>query len=214
MTAEQLAFPDPAEEPQRRTYRERREAKAARLREWAGKREVKAEAAYNGARQTADLIPLGQPVLLGHHSQRRHQRDLERIDAGYRRSFEHARKAEEMSRKAANIEAAAAHAIYSDDADAIERLEERIGELEAERDRIKAYNASCRKAAKTGGTGDVSLLDEKQRANLASVARVAAFQIGAGGAYPRYALTNLGGNITRNRKRLEELRRRAGGSNA
>lgn len=187
------------------TYRERREARAARLREWADKREQKADAAYSQARAKADLIPFGQPILVGHYSESGDRNQRDRIARGFDRSFEHARKAEEMARKADSIEAAAEHAIYSDDPDAIERLRERIALLEAERDRIKVYNASCRKAAKTGGMGDLSLLDEAQRADIAALARVAAFQVGAGGAFPSYKLSNLSGNIKRNRDRLAEL---------
>ena len=87
---------------------------------------------------------------------------------------------------------------------AVEALEARIGELEAERDRIKAYNASCRK-----GAPDVSLLDEKQRGDLESTARVCPYQIGKNGSAPAYWAANLSGNISRNRKRLEQLKRAA-----
>ncbi|WP_132290495.1 DUF3560 domain-containing protein [Kribbella sp. VKM Ac-2568] len=31
-------------------------------------------------RQISDHIPLGQPILVGHHSERRHRRDIERMD--------------------------------------------------------------------------------------------------------------------------------------
>ena len=187
------------------TYRERREAKAERLREWADKREAKADAAYARARQLGDAIPFGQPVLVGHHSEGRHRRDLGRIDSAMTQTVEHSRKAEEMRRRADNIEAAAAHAIYSDDDDAVERLRERIAELEAERARIKAYNASCRKAAKAGGTGDTSILTDAERADLLSLAKYAPYQLRAGGAFPAYKLSNLSGNIKRNRDRLAEL---------
>ena len=108
------------------------------------------------------------------------------------------------SARADSIEAAAAHAIYSDDDDAIPRLRERIAGWEAERARIKAYNASCRKGAR-----NVELLDEKQQAELASSARVAPYQLRDNGAAPAYWSANLSGNIGRQRKRLEQLERRA-----
>jgi hypothetical protein len=129
----------------RPTYRERRLAKAERLRGWAEGRETKAEAAQAGARAIADLIPFGQPILAGHHSQGRHERDLRRITGGFDRAAEHSTKARDMRRRADGIEAAAERAIHSYDADAAERLTERIAELEAERDArkpgIAAYNA-------------------------------------------------------------------------
>jgi hypothetical protein len=146
------------------------------------------------------MIPFGQPILVGHHSEGRHRRDIGRIDGAMRRGCESADKAREMAGKAANIEAALASSIYDDDADAVERLTERVALLEAERDRIKAYNASCRK-----GSPDDSLLTEADRRDLAVVARVCAYQLGKGGGFPSYKLTNLGGNITRNRARLAKL---------
>lgn len=187
------------------TYRERRERRVERLEGWAEGREAKAHAEHAKARGIADGIPLGQPVLVGHHSEGRHRRDLARIDGAYRRTAEHAAKAKRHAEKARNIEAQLASSIYSDDEDATDRLRERIEALEAERDRIKAYNASARKAAKHGGTGDTSLLDDAQRANLASIAKHAPYQLRAGGALPAYALSNLSGNIKRNRDRLNEL---------
>ena len=181
------------------TYRERREAKAERLREWAESRDRKAGAALGRAHEIADMIPFGQPILVGHHSEGRARRDQDRIHQGFSKGFEHQHKAETFRERADNIERAAKQAIYTDDADAPERLRERIASLEAERDRIKAYNASCRK-----GSPDVSLLDAAQQANLATVIRLC-HSVGPNGAYPSYALTNLSGNINRQKKRLAQL---------
>jgi Domain of unknown function (DUF3560) len=91
----------------RRTYRERREARAARLREWASKRDARAEQAATATDAVAAAIPSGQPILLGHHSQRRAERDRDRIDRGVRRTIEHTEKAREFTRRADKIEAAA-----------------------------------------------------------------------------------------------------------
>lgn len=183
------------------TYRERREARAARLREWADKREAKSDAALEQARTMGEAIPFGQPILMGHHSQGRDMRYRARIESTTRRGFEHADKARSMASRADNIEGQLAGAIYSDDPDAIEALEVRLSTLEAERDRIKAYNASCRKGAR-----DTSLLDEKQQRDLVRTAQVAPYSLGKNGAYPGYHLTNLSGNIARNRKRLDALK--------
>lgn len=184
------------------TYRERREARAERLREWAAKRDAKAGAAFDQAKTMGDAIPFGQPILVGHHSQRRDERYRNRIVATMDRAVEHAAKAADMGSRAAGIEAQLAASIYDDDPDAIERLTERIAHLEAERERIKAFNASCRK-----GAPDWALLTDRERKSLESVARVAPYSLGKGGGFPGYHLTNLGGNITRQRQRLARLER-------
>src|SRR5437660_3812315 len=108
------------------TYRERRQARAERLRGWADGRDAKAAARFAAVDAIADNIPFGQPILVGHHSERRARRDQGRIHAGMRAGIENTRKAESMRSRAANIEAAADRAIYSDDPDAPERLRQRI----------------------------------------------------------------------------------------
>lgn len=183
-----------------RTYRERREARAERLRQWAAKRETRAEQAAASVDTLTSLIPLGQPILRGHHSQRRAERDRDRIVNGTRRVVEHSNKAREFTSRAANIEAAAEHAIYSDDADAITRLTERIAGLERERDTIKTYNAACRK-----GTADPAMLPAKLARELASSIRVWGDAQCPGGRFPSYTLRNLSGNISRQKRRLAAL---------
>jgi hypothetical protein len=172
-------------------YRERREARAERLREWAAKRETKAEAAFNTAESMAAVIPFGQPILAGHHSERRDRRYRDRIGRNMDRGLDHSRKAADMASRADGIEAAAERAIYSDDPDAIERLAKRIAELEAERDSVKERNAAYRK---------------EHRAELAAMT---AYQRSQAVPHPSYELQNLGGNIGRQRKRLAELEREA-----
>lgn len=177
------------------TYRERREARAERLRGWAEKRQTDAAAVFEAGRPfTSDLAYNTQPGHFPHRA---------RLIAREDRAHESVAKAERMSERADGIEDQLATSIYSDDADAIPRLRERIAALEAERDRIKAYNKTVR-----AGTPDPSLLDAKQRRDLASVMRHSPYQC-PGGKFPSYGLTNLSGNIARQRKRLAQLERQA-----
>ena len=104
------------------TYRERRAAKADRLREWADKRDVKGDTARAAADQTAGMIPFGQPILVGHHSERGDRNRRSRMRGNYDKAYEHRSKAADFRRRADGIEAAADNAIYSDDTDAAERL--------------------------------------------------------------------------------------------
>ena len=185
------------------TYRERREARAARLREWADKREVKADAASTRAQEMADAIPFGQPILVGHYSEGRDRRYRARIGTTMDRAMEHGNKARSMRSRADNIEAAAAKAIYSDDDDAVVRLAEKIDRLVAERARLVAYNKSCRKGAR-----DASTLDAEQLADAVRLAKIGFLR--ADGAFPGYATSNLSGQISAARKRLAALKAKAG----
>lgn len=169
------------------TTRERRELRAARLTEWADKREVRAEAAAEKAHDLAGMLPMGQPILVGHHSQRGHERHIRNVNRAYSQAAENAEMARSMHSKAANITAAAEHAIYSDDGDAIERLSTRIVTLEARRAEMKAENAAYRREHKT------------------TLAAMDAYDRGQAVPYPAYALTNLSGNISRQRRRLAAM---------
>lgn len=71
------------------TYRERREHRAERREEWAKKREKRADSRFAQVDEIADGIPPEQPVLVGHHSEKRHRRDLDRMATGMRKGFEH-----------------------------------------------------------------------------------------------------------------------------
>ncbi len=179
------------------TYRDRREARAERLNDWADKREAKAEAAFERVDAIAGMIPFGQPILVGHSSERRARADADRIDRGMHSSLEHANKATEMRRKAVNITAAAEGAIYSDDPDARERLQEKLDGLLAERAAIVAYNKTARK-----GAPDLSLLTPSLRGRLLGGSGVD----NQSGALPAYVLSNLSGVIANTRRRLDGLR--------
>lgn len=184
------------------TRRERLERKLEKREEWAESRDAKSDAAYERVHAIGDGIPMGQPILVGHHSERRARRDVERMQRGMTASVEHAKAAEDHRSKAAGLRGQLATSVFSDDEDAIERLREQVAEMEAERDRVKAYNASCRR-----GQRDLSLLDERQRENVASLARVAAWQLGKNGALPAYSLSNLGARIRDKQKRIEQITR-------
>jgi len=101
------------------TYQDRLERKAALLREWAEKRGNKADAALLAAHQAVEGIPFGQPVLLGHHSQRRHEKALETQDRKMRDSVESSDMARSFYGRAIRAEAHA-EAIAAQDALALE----------------------------------------------------------------------------------------------
>lgn len=81
----------------------RRLAKAERVEGWAESRQRKADEREAKARQTADLIPMGQPVMVGHHSEGRHRRDIERMQDNTRAAIDHGRKAHAHASRAEGI---------------------------------------------------------------------------------------------------------------
>jgi len=170
------------------TYRERRAARADRLREWSSKRAARSTQAFAAVHRIADAIPFGQPILVGHHSERHARRDQARIYSGMSAGVEHAKKADAMASRADEIDRQADHAIYSDDPDAIEQLTAKIARLEDERAQMAAANKAYRSA---------------HRAELKAM--TSAYARSQAVPHPAYELSNLGGNISRLRERLRRL---------
>ena len=74
---------------------QRSQDRVDRLRSRAEREEGKAEQRHASFREIADGIPSGQPVLLGHHSQARAERDIRRMGSHMDASVEHQRHANE-----------------------------------------------------------------------------------------------------------------------
>ncbi len=194
------------------TYRERREQRAERLREWADKRKTTAAAVFKShEKYRGDHAFNFQP---GHIPERA------RVIAAEEREFASMDKAAEMGSKAGEIDRQLDNAIYSDDPDAQDALRERIEGLEVQRERIKAVNVAARKYKKGGieafqaalvarKLGEVELTDTE----AVTLAR-SPMKWGDAGpfspGYDAYVLQNLGGNIARQKKRLAQLERDGG----
>lgn len=114
-------------------YEERQEYKKERYQELA---EQKSQLHYENHSKIANVIPMGQPILIGHHSEKRHRNDLKKIDNEMRKSIQESEKADYYRNKIDNIDNS--KAISSDDPKAIEKLEARIEELEKAKVKVKA----------------------------------------------------------------------------
>jgi len=70
------------------TLVERAEAKAERLEDLSERRTQDADRAQKAVHAIADGIPFGQPILVGHHSERHARKDAEKIENGMRKAIE------------------------------------------------------------------------------------------------------------------------------
>ena len=64
------------------TLVERAEVKADRLEDLSTRRAQDGDRAQSGVHAIADGIPFGQPILVGHHSERHARKDAEKIEKG------------------------------------------------------------------------------------------------------------------------------------
>ena len=182
------------------TRRERMERRRDRRLDWAVGRDRKAESALGRAKGIADGIPLGQPILVGHHSEKRARRDAERIHSGMAKGFESMDMAQHHRARADGIDHQLATSIFTDDPDAPERLQEKIAALETERGRMKQINAQIKRGEGWEGrlTERGITLTEREKKTLLDVARFQPYYCKDGHpVFPPYALSNLGANIRR-----------------
>lgn len=117
-------------------YVERQEQKKERYQERVKQAEQRSQEHYDRHNKISSAIPMGQPILVGHHSEKRHRKDLERIDNEMRKSIQEDEKADYYRNKIDNIDNG--KAISSDDPQAIEKLQARIEELEQAKVEVKA----------------------------------------------------------------------------
>ena len=57
-------------------YAERQEQKKERYQERLEQAEQRSQAHYENHSKIASVIPMGQPILIGHHSEKRHRKEL------------------------------------------------------------------------------------------------------------------------------------------
>lgn len=120
---------------------DRAELRAERFASYESRRSTEANDAREAVSAITDHIPLGQPILVGHHSERRARRDAERIEKGMRRAVHLWEAAEYWQRRA---KSALQHAKYKERADVRYR---RIKTLEAEVRRLEASFTPAPKVA-------------------------------------------------------------------
>ncbi|MCA9307472.1 MAG: DUF3560 domain-containing protein [Phycisphaerales bacterium] len=189
------------------TRRERLEAKLEKRREWAESRERKADQAFDDARKVP-LPPMGEPIKIGHHSEKRHRAAFAKVDAKISAACEHQKMAKHHEAKAEGLESQLDGSIFSDDPDAIEQIEARISELQAKQEYRKTVNRIITKAPRCKETPEkitalvaLGITEETARRYFTPDC------MGRYG-YPSYSLQNNNANIRRLKLRAEDIKRR------
>lgn len=183
----------------RKDYFERKELRVERLREKADKMRSESVDAFSNARKIQNSIPLGQPILIGHHSEKRSRQDRDKIDANIKKSVEKQEQAEYYDEK---IKAAEKNTkISSDNPQAIELLEDKISKLKARQQRYKDMNKYYRKNKTMVGFEDLSY--EKAKEINKRIDEDYSFNKKPA---PSYILSNLNAMIKSAEKRLEQLK--------
>jgi hypothetical protein len=184
-------------------YNAKLEAKRDRLRERADKARAESAARFKASDMSEEAtgIPMGQPILVGHHSEARHRKTLERAHANMGRAIAAKEKAEHLERRA---EAVGHVGISSDDPEATSKLHAELQRKIEARDTMKKLNAAWRKhgedwAAIQEATG---VNDKTMDSLKTAIARLPHYEKQP---FPGYALTNIGAEIRRIQGRIKDL---------
>jgi len=186
-------------------YEQKQAARKARLERAAATAGASARAAFDRASAIGERFYGGQPILIGHHSERRARRDQERMHASASRGVAEQKRAAELSRRAAAVGTAG---ISSDDPDAIAKLEAELAKERSAQALAKSINATIRKHLKDGPSAVAAALSAIGVGSKLAAAAVQPDDFGRLGV-PAYVLTNRGANIRRLEKRIAELRAKA-----
>jgi len=184
-------------------YEARQEERRQRLERKAAELRAEAERRWSESDRLARVMN-GQPILIGHHSERRHRRDIERMDTNHRKGSEAHSAAKEYERRAAAV---GSGGIASEDPEAVAKLRAKLDKMIAERDRAKAINAHWRKHGSMAGFDGLSNAGQAQiDAKMASqTAPGASWVADPHKVFPGYYFQNLGANIRRVEQRIKEL---------
>ena len=184
-------------------FEERRQARKERYKELAGKNRQQSDERYDAARSIGSRIPMGQPILVGHHSERGHRADLKRIDNNMRKSIEHDGKARYYEDKAQTI--GNDHTIYSDDPNAIQKLKQRLTDLEEYQTWMKTINKLCR-SKKLTDEEIAERLEDKYGCSASVVHRLLNPQYSyQKRGFQSWRLSNNNANIRRIKERITQL---------
>ncbi len=177
----------------------RNEERAARYRVLSEKARERSAQAFQGADAISGMIPMGQPILIGHHSERRHRRDIERIDSRLRKGFEEEKKAEYFNDKAHTAENS--KIIHSDDDNAIEKLKEKLTGREKLQSTMVKANAIYRKPMTDDAVIKLMALGLTKENAIGGWQPDFCGRIG----FPAYALQNNNAEIRRIKQRIEKV---------
>jgi hypothetical protein len=175
----------------------KRQRRADRYRKLAEKHEYLSNQRHNAARRELEMIPPGQPILVGHHSEKGHRAHLNRIDRHFAKAKEHHDKADYFRRRAAAVDSN--RAIFSDDPDASEKLIDKLERLKKRQGLMKRANQLLRKADREG-LADLGFAND-------AIDRLFMTDWCGRIGFPDYALKNNSANIRRLEKRWPKSRK-------
>lgn len=183
------------------SYEEKLEAKRERYLQKAESLKTESAKHYDTAMEMCRAIPCGQPVFIGHYSEKKDLAFRGRMANHMEKSFELNNKADYYADKAEKV---GTGGISSDDPDAVLKLTEKLSKLKEKQEFMKAVNRAVR--LKDTAKGDAKL----RELNLSDETIKKLREPDCFGyiGFAHFELSNNNANIRRIEKRIEELKAR------
>ena len=124
-------------------FGQRKQKRIENAQHQAAKNKAEADSLYKTAKDMSSFIPFGQPILVGHHSEKGDRRYREKIHNKFGKSFEKRETAEYYTQKAKIIQNN--DAIFSDDPEALQKLQEKLKALQGSQEFMKGANKCIKK---------------------------------------------------------------------
>ena len=129
-------------------FHQRKENRIEHAENMASKKEAESTQLYLRSKEMASLIPMGQPILVVHHSERGDRNYRDKIHNTMGRSVAASNKAGYYADKAESIKNN--DAIFSDDPEALQKLEEKLNGLKTNQEFMKTANKLIKKGDREG----------------------------------------------------------------
>jgi len=185
------------------SYEAKQERKRERLLKAADNADARSNAAYQSSHDATSGIPFGQPILVGHHSEARHRRAIDKSWSQMGKSVAESKRADELRSKAAGV---GTGGISSDDPDALVKLRKKLDNMVKSQEIMKAANKIIRKKK----LSDEEKVDAMMELGLSGSNAVEILKPDFAGrvGFASYSLSNNNANIARVKSRVVELERR------
>lgn len=183
-------------------HEQHQKARRERYLELADKAEAERDATEKQFRQLGDCMN-GQPILIGHHSEKRHRRDWDRQHRRLSKIVSLDKKADHYRDKAESV---GNGGISSDDSDAIAKLRDQLKGRETSQAHMKAVNNAHKRYLKDPASLETVELSPEVKQTIRDHVPTYSWEKHP---YAPYELQNNNANIRRIRERIAELEKAA-----
>jgi hypothetical protein len=179
-------------------YEQKQERRRERIEARADRLQREGAARFESGMTRLRAIPFGQPILIGHHSEKRDRSYRRKAVAAVDKGIELQRAAAEARARAASV---GSGGVSSDDPDAVVKLREQLAKVEA----LQVKMVGINKALRAGNDQALAALGLTE----AQVAKLKQPDCFGGIGFASYQLSNNGANIRRIKARIAVLQRAA-----